>query len=164
MLQTDHIAFTLQGGPWQQLVGDLASTPSFGSYLVGGNGVAADCSTEVDVVGTAVAHRPVVKGHRVQLTKTQVLTFTKSGSHGAVRWWAGTMKGSVASAIGVQRLPKRLATKSKPYLVYSVAVHGEPPPKDVAQCGLFARTANSTIARTMHVTTGPPVSRPPFGD
>lgn len=160
MLKTDHIAFTLPGGPWLQLVGDLGGTPSFGSYLVGGNGLAASCSTETDVSGKPVARRPTVKSGVVTLSKATSLRVTSSGSHGAVRWWAGAMKGSAASAVGVQRLPARLATKAKPYLLYSVAVHSDAR----AACGPFARTTAKSIARTMHVASGPAVGRPPFGD
>jgi hypothetical protein len=32
-LQSDHLAFTLPGSLWLQLVDGLASTPSVGSYL-----------------------------------------------------------------------------------------------------------------------------------
>lgn len=164
MLQTDHVAFTLHGGPWQQLVGDLANTPSFGSYLVGSTGVAAACSTEADVVATAVKHGPVVSARTVRVGTSQVLQATSSGRHGAVRWWAGSTKATAASALGVQRLPARLATTGKPYLLYSVTIRNAPPAKDAAQCGLFARTVAKTIARTMHVRSGPPVAQPPFGD
>jgi len=163
-LQTNHIAFTLPGGPWLQLVGQLARTPSLGNYLAGGNGVAAACSTWAEVSGKQVQRRPVVKGRTVRVSNARVLRVTSAARHGAVQWWTGTMKESAASALGVQRLPARLATSGKPYLLYTVTIRSSPSRKDAARCAPIAATVATTIARTMHIASGPPVARAPFGN
>src|SRR5687767_15183794 len=60
-----------------------------------------------------------------------------------VRWWAGTSKNTAAAAGGFQRLPARLATKRRPYLVYTVAIHANVYPADKGQCTAYARTERS---------------------
>jgi hypothetical protein len=169
-LQSHHISFELLGSGWAQVVGALEGTPSFGNYAVdtktpGGT----DCQLSASVAGKASARRPVVRGNRVRLSPTtrraEVLARVR-GTNGPVRWWSGTMRGTSAATIGVQRLPASLATPARPWLVYVVAVDNTSFPADNADCAAHARHAGAAIAlriaRTMRIASGPPVSRAPF--
>lgn len=174
-LKTDHVAFTLPGGPWKQIVGALAGTPAFGRYALDAKLASGSvCNLTADAIGRSSARRPVVKGRTVRLRprspNSDLLRFTSQGRRGAVRWWAGTTKsalsgGSVAAAGGVQRLPKRLATKRHPYLVYSVTIEHSAPPADERECAAVARKTGARVARkvarTMHIADGPLVAKPP---
>jgi hypothetical protein len=169
-LQTDHVAFTLPGGPWKQKVGALSGTPAFGRYAL--DLKLADgsvCPLSADVIGRTSARPFAAKGDTVQLRPfsrfPELLHITSRGSHGGVTYWAGTMKNFDAAAGGTQRLPARLRTKAKPYLNYNVRIlHAGPRTND--PCAARARTTGARvareIARTMHVADGPPVSAPPF--
>jgi hypothetical protein len=171
ILKTDHVAFTLPGAPWQQIVGGLAGTPAFGRYALDtklANGSA--CNLRADVIGKATKHPPLVIGRTVQLRPfsrtSEVLRVTHEGRHGAVRWWAGRMKGFDAAAGGVQRLPARLRTKRRRYLTYVVTIAHTVAPADERECAALARATGSRvarkIARTMHIADGPPLAKPPF--
>lgn len=171
MLLTDHVAFTLRGPGWKQLVGTMEGTPAFGLYVVdrelaGGHRA---CQLQASVAGYVAARPPAVSGSIVRIRPTSqiglVVYAMSRGRRGPVQWWAGTSKRTAAAAGGFQRLPRRLATKSHPYLVYTVTIWADVYPADNGQCAAFARTEGARIAtriaRTMHIATGPPVSREP---
>ncbi len=169
-LQTHHVAFTLPGGGWTQKLGALAGTPAFGRYglaikLADGS----TCSLTADVLSKTSAKPFVARGNTVQLRPfsqfPELLHITGRGKNGAVTWWSGTMKNYDAAAGGTQRLPAALRTKAKPYLNYNVRIlHARPRTND--PCAARARTTGAriarTIARTMQIAPGPPVSEPPY--
>lgn len=170
MLQTDHIAFTLQGAGWAQVLGTMEGTPAFGEYALDGKTPSGtSCQLSASVTGVASARRPVIRGRTVNLRpgtrSSAALRVTSQGRHGAVQWWSGTMRDVDAGAGGVQRLPQRLATPKRPYLVYSVTIRSATYPEDKGQCAAHARRSGARIAqriaRTMRIAGGPPVSRPP---
>lgn len=95
----------------------------------------------------------------------EVVHFTSQGRHGAVQWWAGTVKGYDAAAAGVQRLPARLVSGGRRYLVYGVRmIHSAPRTGD--KCVAATRRSSARIAlriaRTIHIADGPLVAKPPF--
>ncbi|MCA1683294.1 MAG: hypothetical protein LC685_04820 [Actinobacteria bacterium] len=170
VLQSDHIAFTLPGGVWKQKVGALEGNPAFGRYGLDvklANG--STCNLIADVVGNASKRPLVARGDTVALRPfsqfPDTLHVTSRGRHGAVRWWAGTLENLDAAAGGTQRLPARLRRNGNAYLNYGVRIN-HPRPREADPCGATARRAGAriarTIARTMHVADGPPVSRPPY--
>jgi hypothetical protein len=169
-LKTHHITFTLPGGPWKQKVGALSGTPAFGRYAL--DLKLADgsvCPLTADVLSKTSAKPFAAHASTVQLRPfsqfPELLHITSRGTHGAVTWWAGTMKNFDAAAGGTQRLPANLRTRAKPYLNYNVRIqHAVPLGSDA--CAAHARTTGArvarTIASTMHVAPGPPISAPPF--
>jgi hypothetical protein len=169
-LKTHHVAFTLPGATWKQKVGGGAGTPLFGRY--GLDVKLADgsvCELTADVLAKTSAKPFAAHGSTVQLRPfsqfPELLHITSRGAHGGVTWWAGTTKSFDAAAGGTQRLPASLRTAAKPYLNYNVRIlHSNPRAGD--PCGALARTTGArvarTIARTMHIAPGPPVSAPPF--
>lgn len=170
-LKTAHVAFTLPGGPWKQIVGALAGTPAFGRYALDTTLASGSvCNMVADVAARASARPPAVNGRTVRLNPlssiSTVLRFTSQGRHGAVRWWAGTTKNFDAAAGGVQRLPAGLATRSGPYLIYSVTVQHAVLPRDERECATLVRAKGAgvarRVARTLHIADGPPLATPPF--
>jgi hypothetical protein len=168
--KTHHVAFTLPGDVWKQQLGALSGTPAFGRYAR--DAKLADgtvCTLTADVIAKTSARPFRARGDTVQLRPfsqfPELLHITSRGVHGPVTWWSGTMKNFDAAAGGTQRLPAALRTKAKPYLNYNVRIL-HPAPRENDPCAAAARRQGATvarsIARTMHIAPGPPVSAPPF--
>lgn len=170
MIDSLHTEFTLPGGPWSQIVGALAGTPVYGSYEVTvplADG--APCLISVSVRADAKKAHPSVGRHAVRLVAGEgVLRFDHQGRHDGVRWWSGRTAGSSIEASGgaVQRMPAPLRRASRRWLVYRIDAAGRAAPQDAAECRARARRTGArvvrTIARTLRVADGPPVSEPPL--
>lgn len=162
-VKSAHVAFQLTGTPWRQVVRADNALPIRGRYrldtaLADGTG----CALDVLVRGRRTARPPSVGGNSVKLlpaTSAYALRYTDSGRRGPVRWWAGTT--FYAQSGGVQRLPGHLRTKQRRFLVYWVRVRDIPAAGGDA-CRALALRTSLRIAKTMHLTAGPPASKPPF--
>jgi hypothetical protein len=171
--KTHHVAFTLPGSGWKQQVG-VSGTPAFGRYAR--DAQLADgtvCTLIADVVAKTSARPFRASGDTVQLRPfsqfPELLHIAARGKHGPVTWWSGTIPSRAtlfdAAAGGTQRLPAGMRTKAKPYLNYNVRMlHASPRAGD--PCASIASKQGASIARTiagtMRIATGPPVSKPPF--
>lgn len=165
-----HTEFTLPGGPWSQIVGALAGTPVYGSYQVQvplANG--APCVISVSVRAEAKKRYPSVGRRTVRLVAGDgLLRVDHGGSHDGIRWWSGTRTDSSSNAAGgaVQRMPASLRSASRRWLVYRIDAGGRAAPSNEAECEARARRTGGrtvrSIARTLRVVDGPPVSEPPL--
>lgn len=171
MVDSLHTEFTLPGGPWSQIVGALAGTPVYGSYQVevalAGSG--EPCLISVGVRADGKRRAPRVGRRTVRLVAGEgPLRFTHRGEHDGVRWWSGRTVGSstAASAGAVQRMPRALRSDRHRWLVYRIDAEGLATPGNEAACTARARKTGArvvrTIARTLRLAGGPPVSEPPL--
>ncbi|HUR84110.1 MAG TPA: hypothetical protein VMY78_02095 [Solirubrobacteraceae bacterium] len=73
-LKSDHVAFTLAGGPWGQAFGDSGVNPVFGVYFLRAKRGA--CAPSVEVAGTAARHAPEVRGRTVRFQGARYLRYS----------------------------------------------------------------------------------------
>jgi hypothetical protein len=173
LVQSLHSEFTLPGGPWSQIVGALAGTPVYGSYQVSVPLATGEpCLISVSVRADAKKRYPSVGRRTVRLTPGPLgdppLRFDHHGRHDGVRWWSGRIVGSSVEASGgaVQRMPDALRSASHRWLVYRIDADGRAVPNDEAECTARAHRTGArvvrSIARTLKLADGPPVSEAPF--
>jgi hypothetical protein len=124
------------------------------------------------VTTTTTSRRPTLKTNPTPMNPSMnggpKLLVNNRGQRGPVQWWAGIIGNAdgheVAGAMGVQRLPERLATRRRPYLLYRVVIEQSPTPSSAEgyACLPAARQISIRIARTMHVARGAATAKPPF--
>ena len=165
-----HTEFTLPGGPWRQVVGALAGTPSSGSYVYTARlPSGGECDVFVGVRADAKQRRPLAGRRTVALQPAgEVLRFDHHGRHGGVLWWSGRVRDSsnVASAWAVERMPEPLRSEQRRWLLYRIDVGQQSLPADEHACRARARRTGARAvrraARTLKVADGPPVATPPL--
>jgi hypothetical protein len=170
IVKTTHTEFTLPGSGWAQVVGALAGTPTLGDYGIELGLIGGPCQVRVAVDTKTQGTYPRVGRHSVRLHPpfTQpLLSFTHSGRHGAVRWWAGTSDQLDAAGAAVQRTPAALRSKHRRYLLTWVSVsHIAVSPAADTDCKARARNTGARavlrILRTLTLADGPVVPEPPF--
>lgn len=165
-----HVAFTLKGSGWGQVVGATGATPSLGAYARD-LALPGRCTVTVRVRATAAHHRPTVRGDTVQVRppirlKNNRLVYTRRGRHGPITWWLGHRDGSDVAVAGFQRAPRSIARAGTPWLLYEVSIGHQPQSGDRASCSKAAHTAMPAVAlavaRTMHLADGAPKAKEPF--
>jgi hypothetical protein len=165
-LKTHHVAFTLPGDGWLQEINVFGGPKGYGHYrLVTKVASGGDCTLTPTVLAKS-RRTPLHASHgKVALSATDTLTIRRQGRHGAVRWWAGRRGGSDTSVVGSQRLPARLVKGGRRFLEYRVTIlHASEQPADFDACYALGRALSIDIAQTLHIASGPPVSRAPFVD
>jgi hypothetical protein len=169
VVETMHTEFTLAGSDWGQAVNRFGLLPIIGYYslyaVLPGRSL---CRVSVTVDTAAQRVYPRVGRHAVRLRPPlrPLLRFTKTGRHGAVRWWAGTSQQLDAAGAAIQKAPAALRSDHARYLMTFVSVsHATAPAADEA-CGAYARGTGARVVlsslRTLKLADGPGVGEGPY--
>jgi hypothetical protein len=172
-LDDRHVAFTLHGGPWAQVVGALSGTPLAGTFeLKRSPERGTTCRLRLTVGAAAQRRAPRVGRRTVRLRpdsrSTPLLRVTARGTRGSIRWWAGTVRRGERShaAVGVAApAPTGLRSATRRYVVTYAEVE---PAFSTPQgaCAAHARRVGGPVTRrlgrTLRLAPGPPVFEAPF--
>jgi hypothetical protein len=166
LVTTHHVAFTLPGDSWAQVVGGLSGTPALGWYAFAPGPQAPSAAgghLTVRVSAEVRRSRPLRRGTEVIIkpgTSAERMRVDRQGANGPVRWWSGTTGRDQPLALGYQRAPRSLDATGSRWLVYAVSTDLSYPA--VTSGDAVAVAAVRRAAATMRLAPGPARPTGPF--